>query len=458
MIKDIGKKDMAWGVIATVLKIGAGVLLYPFVLNKLNSEQIGIWTIFTTIQMLVILLDFGFTDSFARNISYVFCGVRRLRKEGYDHIDAVVEDEKVDWMLLRNVIRCMKRFYGYMALFLFIILATIGTWYLSTLVAKYSGEASDVWVSWGLLVIFMTWNLYSMYYQSLLQGRGLIAEFNKIVTVSYLSYMACAIVFVINGYGLIAVVGSQFLSIIILRLLCRVVFYKKDVRKHLAEAEEGRESQDKREIFKAIAPNAVKVGLTGLGGIIINRSSTFIGSEFLGLAEMAMFGVTLQLIVVLGRASSVVTRVFLPKLFEWRVTEDNMHIRRMFIISTVVIVVGYLFGGLIIEYFGNWALVGILGSNTRLLTGGLFWVMLVQNFLETNHVNAADFLLSKNEVPFFKASLISAAATLVLLVVFVIWLDFGLWGMVLAPAIAQAAYQNWKWPSVVIRELWNKCK
>ena len=458
MIKDIGKKDMAWGLIATILKIGAGVLLYPFVLNKLDSEQTGIWTIFTTIQMLVIVLDFGFTDTFARNIGYVFCGVRRLKKEGYEHISDTVPDEKVDWALLRNVIRCMKRFYGYMALSLFLILATVGTWYVSTLEAKYSGNSSDVWVAWVLLVVFMTWNLYSMYYQSLLQGRGLIAEFNKIVTVSYLTYMAGAIFFVSMGYGLVAVVGSQFLSIVILRLLCRIVFYKKDVRNRLAEAEESSQSQTRQEIFHAIAPNAVKVGLTGLGGIIINRSSTFIGSEFLGLAEMAMFGVTLQLVVVIGRASSVVTRVFLPKLFEWRVTEDIARIRRMFVLSSTVIVAGYLLGGLMTDLFGNWALVEVLGSNTRLLSGGLFWVILLQNFLETNHVNAADFLLSKNEVPFFKASLISAFATLVLLVLLVVWLDFGLWGMVLAPTIAQAAYQNWKWPSVVIKELWGKRK
>ncbi|MCQ2344649.1 MAG: hypothetical protein MJ002_06990 [Paludibacteraceae bacterium] len=455
MIKNIGKKDMVWGVFATVLKIGAGVLLYPFVLHKLDGEQIGIWTIFTTIQMLMIIVDFGFSDSFTRNVGYVFSGVKRLKKEGYEHLEESVADDEVDWMLLRNVIRCMKRFYGIMALSLFVLLATVGTWYVSTLVEKYSGEPSDVWIAWCLLVIFMTWNLYSTYYQSLLQGRGLMAEYNKIVTASYLTYLFGAIIFVSMGYGLVAVVGAQFLSIIVLRVLSKIVFFTKNVRKRLKGAKDGGASQPREEILKAIAPNAVKIGLTGLGGIIINRSSTFIGSEFLSLAEMAMFGITLQLIVVIGRASTVVTRVYLPKLFEWRVTENISKIRKTFVISTVVIIAGYVAGGVLTDLFGNWALVEVLGSNTKLLTGGVFWVIILQNFLETNHVNAADFLLSKNEVPFFKASLISAAATLVLLVVLVVWLDFGLWGMVLAPTIAQAAYQNWKWPSVVIRELWG---
>ena len=32
-------------------------------------------------------------------------------------------------------------------------------------------------------------------------------------------------------------------------------------------------------------------------------------------------------------------------------------------------------------------------------------------------------------------------------------IGMGLWGMILAPGIAQLAYQNWRWPSMVIREL-----
>ncbi len=33
--------------------------------------------------------------------------------------------------------------------------------------------------------------------------------------------------------------------------------------------------------------------------------------------------------------------------------------------------------------------------------------------------------------------------------------DAGLWGLILAPGIVQLAYQNWKWPLEVYRDL--KC-
>ena len=63
--------------------------------------------------------------------------------------------------------------------------------------------------------------------------------------------------------------------------------------------------------------------------------------------------------------------------------------------------------------------------------------------------------MADNKIPFFIPSLLSGAATVILLVVFLWRMDMGLWGMILAPGIAQLAYQNWKWPSVVIKELYG---
>jgi len=452
MIKKIGRSDMIWGMGALVMKVGAGVMLFPFVLSRLTPDQAAIWTIFTTILILVTLLDFGFNDSFARNVGYVFSGVRELKREGYQSLERAASDDDVDWGLLRGLIRSMRLFYGAVTLLMAVLLVTFGTWYINSLMGKYQGDESEVWWSWWMLVLFMCWSLYSMYYQALLQGRGLIKEYSKSVVWGYFSYLVVAVVLVYLGGGLLAIVGAQFLSMFIIRLMCRHYFYTKEMKSRLASTVR----KDCRTIFRAITPNAVKVGLTGLGGIIINKSSTFIGSEYLDLATMASFGITLQLIVVVSRASNIVTMVYQPKLFEWRVTDDMTKIRRLFWISSAVLISVYIVSGICIELFGNFLLVNLLHSNTAILTGGIFWIMLLQSYLETNHVNAATFLLTKNEVPFFKPSLISAAATLVLLIVGVVWLDLGLWGMVLAPTIAQGVYQNWKWPSVVIKELHQK--
>ena len=86
-------------------------------------------------------------------------------------------------------------------------------------------------------------------------------------------------------------------------------------------------------------------------------------------------------------------------------------------------------------------------------------VMLIINALEHNHAVSAGFIMADNKIPFFIPSLVSGAATIALLVLFLKPFGMGMWGLILAPGIAQLAYQNWKWPSVVIKELWgNKSK
>ena len=61
--------------------------------------------------------------------------------------------------------------------------------------------------------------------------------------------------------------------------------------------------------------------------------------------------------------------------------------------------------------------------------------------------------MADNKIPFFIPSLLSGAATIVLLWFFLGPLHLGIMGLILAPGVAQLAYQNWKWPSVVIKEL-----
>lgn len=80
-------------------------------------------------------------------------------------------------------------------------------------------------------------------------------------------------------------------------------------------------------------------------------------------------------------------------------------------------------------------------------------VLLVFQFLEKNHSLAATFIQADNRIPFFIPSLVSGIAVVILLWLFLSQLHWGLWALILAPGIVQLAYQNWKWPLVVIHEI-----
>ena len=446
-VENIGKRDLIWAMLATLFRIGSGVLLFPMVLSMLPSETVGVWTIFTSVTLITGILDFGFNQSFARNISYVFSGVRSLKRDGHEYV-ADAENEKIDYVLLKNTIGAMRYFYSRMALILFVFLAVGGTFYMYSLMQNYDGDVREIYVAWAIVCIVNSYNLYTLYYDSLLSGLGLIKRKNQIVLIGNISYLSLAVVLLLCRLGLVAIVSAQLVSVLIIREMSRRSFYSTDIKNGLSNVAEG----EYKSVLKAIVPNAVKLGLASVGGFLTFRLSTFVGPMYISLSDMASFGITLQLLSVVSSLALLYTNVYLPKVFQWRVENNITQVRRTFRLSMLLVFIAFISGGLLISLLGNWAL-DVLGSDTQLLAGGLLAFLVLHYYLETNMVNATEYLLAKNEVPFYKRYLVSGVVTVILLFVFVGYLGLGVWGIIAAPMISQSILQYWKWPYEVYKEL-----
>ena len=446
-VENIGKRDLIWAMLAALFRIGSGVLLFPMVLSMLPSETVGVWTIFTSVTLITGILDFGFNQSFARNISYVFSGVRSLKRDGHEYV-ADAENEKIDYVLLKNTIGAMRYFYSHMALILFVFLAVGGTFYMYSLMQNYGGDVREIYVAWAIVCIVNSYNLYTLYYDSLLSGRGLIKRKNQIVLIGNVAYLSLAVVLLLCRLGLVAIVSAQLVSVLIIREMSRRSFYSTDIKNGLSNVAEG----EYKSVLKAIVPNAVKLGLASVGGFLTFRLSTFVGPMYISLSDMASFGITLQLLSVVSSLALLYTNVYLPKVFQWRVENNITQVRRTFRLSMLLVFIAFISGGLLISLLGNWAL-DVLGSDTQLLAGGLLAFLVLHYYLETNMVNATEYLLAKNEVPFYKRYLVSGVVTVILLFVFVGYLGLGVWGIIAAPMISQSILQYWKWPYEVYKEL-----
>ena len=431
--------------------IGAGVLLLPFILNKMSDETVGIWNIFQTITALVLLLDFGFRPTFARNISYIFSGVKSLQKNGVAHASANAE---VDYGLLKGSLQAMKRFYSWMALAVFGLLLTAGTAYFYFILQKYSGDRTDAMVGWLLLIVINCYNLYTFYYDALLTGKGYIKRNQQINMLGQSIYIGLAIGLIYAGWGLSAIVGAQLVSTIVRRVLAYRVFFTPELKAHLETAVQ----QEPKEILAAISPNAIKIGLTQLGGFCVNKSAVLIGSAFLTLEEVACYGITLQVMDILARCATVFYQSYMPKLAQCRAENNMATLKRYYLLCTGSLWAVFAAGGLVWVLLGELAL-GVIHSQTHFVPTTMLYVMILIGLLEHNHAVSAGFIMADNKIPFFIPSLVSGAATIALLVLFLKSFGMGMWGLILALGIAQLAYQNWKWPSVVIKELWgNKSK
>ena len=447
-VEHIGKREIAWSYAGTAFMIGAGVLLLPFILHKMPQETVGIWNIFQTITALVLLLDFGFRPTFARNVSYIFSGVKTLQKEGVAHIPA---DAEIDYGLLKGALIAMRRFYRYMALAVFVLLASAGTAYFYYILRKYSGDWQDAMIAWVLLIAINCYNLYTFYFDALLTGKGYIKRSQQINILGQAIYIGLAIGLIYAGFGLTAIVASQLISTVIRRVMMYRVFYTPELKARLDQSE----PQEPKEILSAVTPNAVKIGLTQLGGFLVTKSAILIGSVFLTLEEVACYGITLQVMDILARCAMVFYQSYMPKLAQCRAENDISGLRRYYLLCTGSLLAVFVVGGIVWICLGDWAL-DLIGSQTHFVPTAMLCAMLLIAILENNHAQSAGFIMADNKIPFFIPSLVSGAATVLLLWIFLSPLQLGIWGLILAPGIAQLAYQNWKWPSVVIKELWRK--
>ena len=447
-VENIGKREIIWSYAGTAFMIGAGVILLPFILHKMPQETVGIWNIFQTITALVLLLDFGFRPTFARNISYIFSGVKSLQRNGVAH---TTSEAAVDYSLLKGTLLAMKRFYRWMALAVFALLATAGTAYFYYILQKYSGDRQDALIAWILLIAINCYNLYTFYYEALLTGKGYVTRAQQINMLGQAVYLALAIGLIYAGFGLTAIVASQLISTVIRRILTYRVFFTPELKTNIQSVE----PQEPKEILSAISPNAIKIGLTQLGGFMVNKSAILIGSAFLTLEQVACYGITIQVMDILARCATVFYQSYLPKLAQCRAENDLNGLKRYYILCTGSLLAVYAVGSVAWIFLGNWAL-DIIQSQTHFVPTAMLMVMLLISTLEHNHAVSAGFIMADNKIPFFIPSLISGAATVLLLWIFLSPLQMGIWGLILAPGIAQLAYQNWKWPSVVIKELWGK--
>jgi O-antigen/teichoic acid export membrane protein len=443
---NIGRKDVIWNYIATFLNIGMGIILLPFILRIFPQETVAVWTIFTAIITLTGLLDFGFNPSFARNVSYVVSGVKELKTTGYNIVES--HESEIDYSLFKGLINAMRWFYSRTTCILFVLLATAGTYYISIILKTYSGNHTEVYIAWGILVIINSYSLYTMYYDSLMQGQGLIKRSKQIQIIGQSIYLVAAVILILLRFNLIAIVSAQALSIAVRRILSYRTIYTSEFKRILHTVK----AQSTKEILKPVYPNAVKVGLTGIGGFLVTRSSIIIGSLYLPLETMASYGITIQIVAIISSIAGVYFATYQPKIVQYRIQDNTAAIRHIYLKGCCLLIATFIMGGFFLLFLGEWAL-NLIESQTPLLSESFIAIALLVSIIEANYANAGTMLLTKNEVPFFKAAILSGICFVLGFFIVLKYTALGVTGLVLVPLFIDVLYQAWKWPVELIKDL-----
>jgi O-antigen/teichoic acid export membrane protein len=241
-------------------------------------------------------------------------------------------------------------------------------------------------------------------------------------------------------------VAGQVVSITVNRILAYNAFYDNETKNRLAFSVPA----EWRDTLKNLWNTAFKSGLTGLSWIVSNRMLAAFAGLYIPLSVIGDYGLSKQVAEITYTLSVVWFVTFYPKITQHKITNNISQLKRMYFKSLFVAFSVFLFcitGALLM---GD-TLLDVIGSKTRFIENWLMIALLISALLDGFTYISTSVLLAGNEVPHYKAQLITAVLTVLILFIFLHFTDYGLVAIVLVPLGCNLVYNHWRWATVVIK-------
>ena len=441
----VTKKDVLLGYISQIFNYGTGVIVLPVILHKLSANEIGMNYVMLSVGALVSMADFGFSGQIGKNVTYVLSGARKIFRGEVE----IVREKTVDFKLLRTIIDASKFLYGRLSLGVLLILLTFGSLYMHHVTEGFTNVNNSLAI-WGLYSVGVFFNLYFIYYNSLLTGAGLIKEQKLASIYSRITYIILCFGLIFSGFGLMSVVIANLVSPFVARYYSYYKFYTKEMRANLPS--EKSEKKEVKEVLSDIWVTAKKSGTNAIGQYVGSQGSTFIAGIFLPLAMTAQWGLMTQLLGVVHGLAINLAMTFYPEYCKLRVRGENELFVKKSSLSAASMIIILLIGGVAIIVLCPWLLI-LIGSETKMPSTLLMAIFLVYSMIRTNAELFAMMMTSRNVIPYPTAVLTTAAAQLIFTITLLMFTDIGVWALFVGPAIAGLSYTLWKWPQLELKNM-----
>lgn len=445
MTNSVLNKDIFWGYVAQGLNIGAGILLLPIILRYLPAADVGLWFVFMTLAGFSQLIEMGFQPTLARNVAYAYSGAKQLAPDGLPNEHC--SENKINLYLVAGLISAAKKIYLLVAVLATFLMLVVGSIYIYTLLTPSQNifYSLSSWITFALGYLV---NFYFGYITGVLQGRGDITQSNKVVILARGIMIILGSLLMCLGFGLLGLGVAVFISAVFGRIAALHYLYQDPHKDQLASILI--KTKEINKLKRTLWHNASRLGMVQLGGFLIQRVSILISSSFMGLEVVASYGMTLSLLLTVSGIAAVICHVQVPYISALQSRYERKLLSSIYGEILILSWAMYFMGLLFILIWGK-ELLWLIDSHTMLLPFWYIFALGVIVFLEMNHSIAATYLTTMNKVPFLKAALFSG----ILILIFSLLLikPLGLIGLIIAQGGVQLAYNNWKWPREVCKQM-----
>ena len=263
-------------------------------------------------------------------------------------------------------------------------------------------------------------------------------------------YIVLCLVLIYLGSGLMSVVLANLISPFVALYYSHRKFYTKEMRYNLPK-----ERSTKNEVKSALADiwvTAKKSGTNTIGHYIGTQGSTFIAGVYLPLAVTAQWGLMTQILgVVYGMASNMGIS-FYPEYCKLRLRGEMDAFIKKTSLSIAVMICILLLGGVGVIYICPY-LFTIIKSQTSMPSDSIMFAYLVYLVILTNAQLFALMMSSRNVIPSPVAILTTSVTQLLITIILLQFTEFGIWALLLGPAISGCSYTLWKWTELELKNM-----
>lgn len=419
-----------WSWLNTLLRVGSAVIVIPFAARIIPREEFGLWYVFLALGTLSALLEMGFRNVISMNASFLWAGAASLKPLG---LPARSENPAPRALRMAPLVATFTRFYTAVALAMLLVLWTVGALWIAHQTQALEHRHS-LRLAWLVYALAFSINFSGGVWAALLNGIDRIRDAQQSQMQAALSGVALTVLGLLLGWRIWALVLGQALAGWLSWTL---------VRRRFLQAVPDLPRRGQRfdwALLRTLWPMAWRNGVGGLGAFLVAQANTLICSAFLDLRTTATYGISMQLASTLAAVSAIWVQVKIPSFAQTRVTAGSVAVARVFARRILLFAGTYALGAAVLLAVGNVALTAV-GSQTPLLPRILFGALLLVVFLEAHHSLYAALVLTENQNPFVLPGICSGIASVLLSIG--LTRSFGAIGLIAAPGLVQALFNNW---------------
>ncbi len=420
---------MLAGVFGTGIRVSANLLLLPLVLMNLSSSELALWWVFVALGNFGNLADFGFGSTIPRIYSYLLAGAEDFNAEG---IRAAKAGDQPNFAGISRVNATVQSLYLKISLAAIGLLAVGGTLSLLKPAAE-SGFPQKVWCLWAVFMVAIGYNLATSHWVLAAQGLNRMRDLQLAYILGGISFVSCAALLLVCKMGLASMVIATFVRGFIMHGRCRQIYRQVVPNREQPAALD-------RHIVRKLWPNAYKFGILAIGSYCLTNGNVLICSQLLGNDITASFGLTAQIGNFMLSFSALWLVVKWPEIAILRTQGRLDEMAVLFARRLTLVMLSFAGMGLIVLFAGN-TLLAWKGTHTRLLAPPCLALYLIYLMQQIFYGQFGTLACTENVVPFFKISIFTGLAACALSLAMTPL--FGLWGLLIAPLIAESVYSSW---------------